>query len=92
MTVSMTSLLGMCVTRRCAYYITEDACYMPSGAIIFLRWGMRDVNRICGYKSWRLDILQKTRDNIRSNFDDKNCKLTTVSDDDGEMWDDDAMC
>ena len=41
-------------------HITDDACYMPSGAIIFnnLRWGMRDVNNMCGYKSYRLDIIE----------------------------------
>ena len=45
-------------------HITEEACYMPSAAVIFniLRCGIRHVNRMCGYKSWRLDILQKTRD------------------------------
>ena len=53
----------VCVEAVRILHIREDAWYMPSGAVIFniLRWDMKDVNRMCGYKSWQLDILQNQR-------------------------------
>ena len=65
-----------------AVRIYDAACYMLSSNVIFhiLRWGMIHMSNRCGLLSWRIDMLEKTRYNIRIKYNDFACNWRRVSD------------